>query len=347
MLARAAARGPAASCPSRSARRSARPSVAGRRAAASTTSKPSTSGHEQVEEHHRRPLARTSRTPSSPPVARSHGPALRARASPRTSSRASGSSSIDDHARRRSPWPAAQLRRSAPSSSSRATGFTRYSAAPSAKPGRARRASTRSRPGCAAVAGSALSSREQLPPVQPGQADVEDDARRAAGARTSVEALARRRARSTTAQPGGARGSSVEQVGRAAGRPRSTSTAGRGRVVVDVAGAGPAGRRRRGSADAGWRSRRCCPRPARSRPTCRPPCSSTIRCDRVSPRPVPSRLRRPTRAPCWKASKMRSCSLRAMPMPVSRDRDAATSPPAGARSPSTAPPSGGELDRVA
>ena len=48
----------------------------------------------------------------------------------------------------------------------------------------------------------------------------------------------------------------------------------------------------------------------------RPPCSSTIRRVRVSPRPVPSELDA-DRVPCWKESKIRDRSASAIPMPVS------------------------------
>ena len=72
----------------------------------------------------------------------------------------------------------------------------------------------------------------------------------------------------------------------------------------------------------------------------RPPCSSTMRLDSVSPSPVPSL--RASRPPRWKASKIRSWSAASMPIPVSRTITCASPPAISART-STDPPSGVNL----
>ena len=77
----------------------------------------------------------------------------------------------------------------------------------------------------------------------------------------------------------------------------------------------------------------------------RPPSSSTIRRDSVSPSPVPSSLAAP-RPPCWNDSKMRSVSSVATPTPVSvtRDRELGSRP---LRTDRDRAPVAGELHGVA
>ena len=67
-----------------------------------------------------------------------------------------------------------------------------------------------------------------------------------------------------------------------------------------------------------------------------------MRFDNVRPSPVPSALASGERPPRWKASKIRSCSSSAIPMPVSRTATCA-SPPEIVAVASTDPPSGVNL----
>ena len=84
------------------------------------------------------------------------------------------------------------------------------------------------------------------------------------------------------------------------------------------------------------------PSPSRLSIHSRPPCRSRIRRESVSPSPVPSVLWRAPRPPRWNASKIRSRSCSATPMPVSRTLTTASAPSARAVT-ATRPPAGVNL----
>ena len=196
---------------------------------------------------------------------------------------------VDHH--NRSPVPARRRRSARARRAARrgSTGLTRYSAAPSANPAPRSSSIDTITTGIAAVAGSRLSCAEQLPAVQPRKQDVEDHRRRASSRRASSSPSTPSRAdgRPRSRRPPGRRGS------RSAERRSSstTSTVPRGRGSSTGSADGRERRRRSRAPDGpGSRTRTCCRRRRSLSIHSRPPCSSTIRRDSVSPRPVPSVL---------------------------------------------------------
>ena len=158
-------------------------------------------------------------------------------------------------------------------------------------PCRARRASRRSPPGSPPSPDPPSAARAHPSRPAAGQQDVEDD-----GLRPDRRGPARGRSSpsAATSHPKPAQ-LEIERaaVRPIADRPRPTAI-GRARLGGSAPRAPPAARACAGAAagGSGSRTRRCCRRRRSLSTHIRPPCSSTIRFDSVSPRPVPSRCPR-------------------------------------------------------
>src|SRR5215211_3500043 len=214
---------------------------------------------------------------------------------------------------------------------SRDTGLTRYSVAPRASPlARSSRIDT-TITGMGAVTGSAFRDSRTCQPSSPGSRMSRTTV---AGCRRLINSIPRSPSRALTTRSPTA---SKWTVSRSTER-RSSSMTTTVRPPPELSGpAAPASVAVTG-APAGMANPKVLPTPTSLSTQIRPPCNSTIRLDRVSPRLVPS-VEGAVRPPCWKASKIRSRSSAATPTPVSETVTSTSLGSARART-SMRPPSG-------